>query len=63
MENNKLVETIVKALDEKKGMELKANVFKCGEEVEMPHFGMWQEIKREKPDFHQPDDFGIMVIK
>lgn len=47
----------------KKGMELKANVYKCGEETEKPHLGMWQEIKREKPDFHQPDDFGTMVIE
>ncbi len=47
----------------KKGMELKSNVYKCGEETEVPHFGMWQEIKREKPDFHQPDDFGVMVIE
>lgn len=47
----------------KKGMELKANVYKCGEATEVAHFGMWQEIKREKPDFHQPDDFGTMVIE
>ena len=47
----------------KKGMELKSNVYKCGEETEVPHFGMWQEIKREKPDFHQPDDFGVMYIE
>lgn len=47
----------------KKGMELKANVYKCGEETEAPHLGMWQEIKREKPDFHRPEDFGTMVIE
>lgn len=44
-------------------MKLKSNVFKCGETVEKPHFGMWQEIKREKTDFHQPDDFGTMIIE
>ena len=44
-------------------MKLKSNVFKCGESVVKPHFGMWQEIKREKPDFHQPDDFGTMIIE
>ena len=47
----------------KQGMKLKSNVFKCGEAVVKPHFGMWQEIKREKPDFHQPDDFGTMIIE
>ena len=46
-----------------KCMELKSNVFKCGQETEIPHFGMWQEIKREKPDFHQPDDFGTMIVE
>ncbi len=47
----------------KKGMEIKANVYKCGDETKAPHYGMWQEIKREKPDFHQPDDFGTMIIE
>lgn len=46
-----------------KGMELKSNVFKCGEETQFPHYGMWQEIKREKADFHRPEDFGTMIIK
>ena len=47
----------------KKGAMLKSNVYKCGDETEFPHYGMWQEIKREKPDFHQPGDFGTMIIE
>jgi len=44
--------------DIKKG--LRANFFKCGEEVRYPHYGMWCEIIAEEEDFHLPQYFGYL---
>lgn len=42
------------------GKEIKANFYKCGDELQMPHFLSWNPIKIEKPDFHRPDFFGTL---
>lgn len=34
------------------------NFYKCGDETEYPHYGMWNEINLESPDFHAPEFFG-----
>ena len=47
----------------KKGLEHPANVYKCGDETEFPHFGCWKMVNREKPDFHIPSYFGRMTIE
>ena len=39
---------------------LRANVYKCGDWTEQPHFLVWNPVVSEKPDFHRPQDFGIM---
>lgn len=40
------------------GTTIKANFYKCGDELETPHFLSWSPIKITKPDFHRPDFFG-----
>ncbi len=47
----------------KKGLDHPANVYKCGDETEIPHFGCWSMVNREKPDFHIPSYFGTMTIE
>lgn len=42
---------------------LYANVYKCGDETEKPHFGMWSEVDWEEPDFHRPEFFGRMYFE
>lgn len=39
---------------------LRANVYKCGDRTEQPHFLAWNPVASEKPDFHRPPDFGVM---
>ena len=39
---------------------IKANVYKCGDQTVHPHYLSWNPITSEKPDFHRPEDFGIM---
>ncbi len=35
-----------------------ANFYKCGDDLQTPHFLSWNPIPIEKPDFHRPDHFG-----
>ncbi len=41
---------------------LYANFYKCGDETQTPHFGMWNEILSDKPDFHRPEFFGRLEL-
>jgi hypothetical protein len=36
----------------------KGNFYKCGDETEFPHYGMWNPVKSAEPDFHRPEFFG-----
>lgn len=41
-----------------KGKIMKANFYKCGDELTTPHFLSWKAIDAPKPDFHLPKFFG-----
>lgn len=45
-------------VDDLKGKILRANFFKCGDKLSVPHFLTWNPVGTEKPDFHQPEYFG-----
>jgi len=42
---------------------LRANVFKCGDLTEREHYLSWNPITSETPDFHRPQDFGLMTFE
>ncbi|MDR1865109.1 MAG: hypothetical protein LBR08_05995 [Bacteroidales bacterium] len=37
---------------------MKANFYKCGDDLTEPHFLSWRPVKTDKPDFHRPEFFG-----
>ena len=41
---------------------LRANLYKCGDKCEQPHFLSWSPIGLPKPDFHCPDYFGVIEL-
>ena len=41
---------------------LKANVYKCGDKTEHPHYLAWHPVSTPEPDFHRPEFFGKMVF-
>lgn len=45
------------------GHVMKGNVYKCGDKTEHPHYGCWNSIDLEKPDFHRPEFFGDFIIE
>ncbi len=40
----------------------KCNFYKCGDKTAFPHYGMWNKIISEKPDFHRPEFFGELIL-
>jgi hypothetical protein len=43
--------------------EIKANFYKCGDELQTPHFLSWNPIEIDQPDFHRPDFFGTLEFE
>ena len=46
-----------------RGEQIKGNFYKCGDETEIPHFGMWSPVDNATPDFHRPEFFGTLIIE
>lgn len=44
------------------GVTLYGNFYKCGDETEIRHYGMWSPVGSAEPDFHRPEYFGELVI-
>lgn len=40
------------------GKKLRANFYKCGDNMPVPHFVSWNPIGCPNPDFHRPEYFG-----
>jgi len=43
-------------------VQLRANIYKCGDKTRLPHFVSWQPIEAPQPDFHRPECFGELII-
>lgn len=41
-----------------KGQSARANFYKCGDGLDVPHFLSWSDIQSDEPDFHLPQFFG-----
>lgn len=46
-----------------KGYDAIGNFYKCGDETEFKHYGMWNLINNPKPDFHLPEYFGKIIFE
>ncbi|HHW32475.1 MAG TPA: hypothetical protein GXX20_12540 [Clostridiaceae bacterium] len=47
----------------KSGYRMEANLYKCGDCSHQEHYGCWNPILIEKPDFHRPDYFGDFILE
>jgi hypothetical protein len=45
---------------ELKGSTFRANFYKCGDKLSVPHYVTWNPVGTEKPDFHRPEYFGLL---
>ncbi len=46
----------------KKGMTMRANFFKCGDETEAEHYMSWNPVEVAEPNFHLPEFFGEIKL-
>ena len=42
------------------GKTVRANFYKCGDDLTVPHFLSWNPIQTQSPDFHRPEFFGTV---
>ena len=42
---------------------LRANVYKCGDLTQQEHYLAWNPVTSAAPDFHRPQDFGVMAFE
>ena len=45
------------------GTTIKANFYKCGDEMPQKHYFSWNPILTPKPNFHTPDYFGLLIFE
>jgi len=43
-----------------KGKTIRANFYKCGDKLAVPHYLTWSPVETLKPDFHRPEFFGMV---
>jgi hypothetical protein len=43
-----------------KGKTFRANFYKCGDMLTVPHYLTWNPVGTENPDYHRPEYFGFL---
>lgn len=43
-----------------KGKSFRANFYKCGDMLKVPHYVTWNPVGTPNPDYHQPEYFGMI---
>jgi hypothetical protein len=47
-------------IEDLKGKIFRANFYKCGDKLTVPHYVTWNPVQTENPDYHQPKHFGLL---
>jgi hypothetical protein len=42
------------------GKTFRANFYKCGDKLKVPHYLTWNRVETENPDYHRPEFFGML---
>ncbi len=58
----KFVQIFYPAFKIVKGMEIRANFYKCGDLTNTPHYIAWNDVNSDIPDFGMPEFFGTLVF-
>jgi hypothetical protein len=43
-----------------KGKTFRANFYKCGDKLSVPHYVTWSPVSTKEPDYHRPEYFGML---
>lgn len=58
-----LIKKYTPDVDVSSGSVIRGNVYKCGRHNQPEHYGSWNPVKTDGPDFHRPEFFGEFVIE
>ncbi len=47
-------------IKELKGKKFRANFYKCGDKLSVPHYVTWNPVETKTPDYHRPEFFGLL---
>lgn len=47
-------------IKELKGKKFRANFYKCGDKLSVPHYVTWNPVETKNPDYHRPEFFGLL---
>ncbi len=53
---------VMHSLGSFKGIDVRANFYKCGDDLPLPHYLSWNLIHTPEPDFHVPASFGDVIL-
>ncbi|MBE6649607.1 MAG: hypothetical protein E7614_08865 [Ruminococcaceae bacterium] len=59
----KLLKDLYRTVEFKRGSFVECNFTKCGSGTDIPHWGTWQPLGGETPNFHQPHSFKLVQIR
>ena len=45
------------------GAKITGNFYKCGDSAAFPHYGCWNLVGTETPNFHKPEYFGALIFE
>ncbi len=46
-----------------RGDKIRGNIYKCGRTAQTEHYGSWNPVMTEGPNFHMPEYFGEFVLE
>ncbi len=49
-------------INDPEGRTFRANFYKCGDKLNVPHYLTWNPVDTIKPDFHRPEYFGRLTF-
>ena len=58
-----LIKRCAPECDLSSGAVIRANVYKCGRTDQKEHYGSWNPVETERPNFHMPEFFGKFIIE
>jgi hypothetical protein len=47
-------------INDLKGKTFRANFYKCGDKLTVPHYITWNPVGTHQPDYHRPEYFGLL---
>lgn len=56
------VRVFVPGFEPATGASMRANCYKCGDLTPAEHYLAWNPCTSEQPNFHRPQDFGLMIF-